>query len=670
MNLERQIQHQATEARTDRLRNVLYNGKNNCPQKLSSSRPLQPRSFDELPSFQAMPSRKNARGSVALKKPYPKLSVSSSTMTAAPTRTPSPTKRELRRGSLKRPHSKTRNEEPLSSSTAKMHDLSTSSDLPVKPEHLTRHTYHQERPSFQNSLSSFDLSFSSYHRSSHSFASDQSGLRYSSVAGEQSWARFKLLGRLGLGDIRLSRRKQNLVQQNYATMLDAIKHIYALRDDVLGHASTSSLSLGRGPDVLTGEILVEIQEAIPIIVENPPKVKRDPDSIEVSPLIKAQLKDFITAIACMYRDNAFHNFEHASTVLKALEKLVHLVTPSDNNASYRYLRCVDGVATGPWTQFALTFAALIHDMDHSGVPNAQLIKEGAVVADAYRNRSVAEQNSIELAWNLLLEPSYKELRDSIFLSRAEMTNFRRLVVTAVMATDVADKELAALRKSRAAEALHASRDLLSVNAVKFKDSLSIGIVEDNSDMNLARCKATFVVETLMQAADISHTMGSFEMYSKWNKKLFNEMYTAYLNGRGEKDPSHTWYQGEIDFFDHYIIPLARNLSECGINIEASKKFVENAKENRRLWEVEGEALVERYIARRQSESLKNSQILLLRQMTFDTLSESEDSFASASHPEIDESWKEPFDRHSKPKGGESIDIMQHKAKSRRQQGRT
>ena len=63
-------------------------------------------------------------------------------------------------------------------------------------------------------------------------------------------------------------------------------------------------------------------------------------------------------------------------------------------------------------------------MDHSGVPNAQLIKEGAVVADAYRNRSVAEQNSIELAWNLLLEPSYKELRDSIFLSRAEMTNFK------------------------------------------------------------------------------------------------------------------------------------------------------------------------------------------------------------------------------------------------------
>ena len=42
------------------------------------------------------------------------------------------------------------------------------------------------------------------------------------------------------------------------------------------------------------------------------------------------------------------------------------------------------------------------------------------------------------------------------------------------------------------------------------------------------------------------------------------MYTAYLEGRAEKDPSEFWYQGEIGFFDFYIIPLAKKLKDCGV----------------------------------------------------------------------------------------------------------
>ena len=41
------------------------------------------------------------------------------------------------------------------------------------------------------------------------------------------------------------------------------------------------------------------------------------------------------------------------------------------------------------------------------------------------------------------------------------------------------------------------------------------------------------------------------------------MYKAYKEGRGEKDPAEFWYQGEIGFFDYYIIPLAKKLKDCG-----------------------------------------------------------------------------------------------------------
>jgi hypothetical protein len=45
---------------------------------------------------------------------------------------------------------------------------------------------------------------------------------------------------------------------------------------------------------------------------------------------------------------------------------------------------------GPLTQFACVFAAH-HDVDHPGVPNAQLVKN-ATIAAAYEGKSVAEQN--------------------------------------------------------------------------------------------------------------------------------------------------------------------------------------------------------------------------------------------------------------------------------------
>jgi hypothetical protein len=35
------------------------------------------------------------------------------------------------------------------------------------------------------------------------------------------------------------------------------------------------------------------------------------------------------------------------------------------------------------------------------------------------------------------------------------------------------------------------------------------------------------------------------------------MYEAYKNGKLPNDPSASWYDGELGFFDFYIIPLAK-----------------------------------------------------------------------------------------------------------------
>lgn len=53
-----------------------------------------------------------------------------------------------------------------------------------------------------------------------------------------------------------------------------------------------------------------------------------------------------------------------------------------------------GITSDPLTQFACVTAALIHDVDHLGVPNGQLVKERLPLAEVYKNQSVAEQNSV------------------------------------------------------------------------------------------------------------------------------------------------------------------------------------------------------------------------------------------------------------------------------------
>ena len=142
----------------------------------------------------------------------------------------------------------------------------------------------------------------------------------------------------------------------------------------------------------------------------------------------------------------------------------------------------------------MAFSALIHDVDHPGVPNSQLVEEESEIAKIYRNQSIAEQNSVDIAWDLLMEPQYNALRACIYSNRTELERFRQLVVNSVMATDLADKELGLLRKNRWDKAFHNEFEV----AAEYNDELL-----SQADVNR---KVTIVIEHLIQASDVSHTM--------------------------------------------------------------------------------------------------------------------------------------------------------------------
>ncbi|CAB9500916.1 Receptor-type guanylate cyclase gcy [Seminavis robusta] len=391
----------------------------------------------------------------------------------------------------------------------------------------------------------------------------------------------------------LDERTYRQIDWNVETLLRLIKQVVARRGPVV-NPSESLMKMNISIDGLP---LNEVREIIQLPEFDSNKSTRHmkkPSDVVIPIEVEHQLHHLVSCIASKYNSNPFHNFDHASHVVMAVTKLLSRITaPSHLEdldechdkrrkkvAASRLHDHTYGITSDPLTQVACAFAALIHDVDHVGVSNAQLVKEEVPIATKYKGRSVAEQNSVDLAWNLLMSPEYNSLRSFLFHNEGELIRFRQLVINSVMATDIVDKELKQLRNARWEKAF------------KTNDS---GDNSDDNPRDEVNRKATIVIEHIIQASDISHTMQHWHVYRKWNQNLFEELYVAYLNGRMEKDPATFWYKGEFGFFDFYIIPLTRKLKECGVFGVSSDEYLNYALKNREEWETHGEEVVAQMI---------------------------------------------------------------------------
>ena len=195
------------------------------------------------------------------------------------------------------------------------------------------------------------------------------------------------------------------------------------------------------------------------------------------------------------------------------------------------------------------------------------------MGEKYRFQSVAEQNSVDVSWDLLLQSKYSDLQKCIFATQEEYLRFRQLVVNTVLATDIFDPELKALRNMRWDRAFHSddfhrdfdsqSEDAMTtggeteVDVTEMEISESFHTTSSSSPQDVVASskkrpqlsstnrKATIVIEHIIQASDVAHTMQHWNVYKRWNEKLFQEMYLAYRMGRSPKDPSEGWYKGEL-----------------------------------------------------------------------------------------------------------------------------
>ena len=116
-----------------------------------------------------------------------------------------------------------------------------------------------------------------------------------------------------------------------------------------------------------------------------------------------------------------------------------------------------------------------------------------------------------------------DLQKCIYANQAEMDRLRQLVVNLIIATDIFDPKLKESRERRWEEA--------------FGVSPSQTTYSDDQWHNL---RGTVMLEHIIQASDVAHTMQHWQIYRKWNERLFEEMMLAYDANRASpssKDPA-------------------------------------------------------------------------------------------------------------------------------------
>ncbi|CAB9496230.1 cyclase soluble subunit alpha-3 [Seminavis robusta] len=340
----------------------------------------------------------------------------------------------------------------------------------------------------------------------------------------------------------------------------------------------------------TRSVISEFQEPIEMPCHNNGKGYSE---VELGTKIESQMFDFVTIISTLYRrTNPYSNFERASHVTMTMQKLLpRLADP--NNGSIRSTQRATGtdrIRNHPLTQFALMLATLICDVDHRGVSNQDLSRENAFMADLYNHRSVNQQNALEMSWQALMDPSFRDLRRCIYSNEAEIRHFRSVLAHAVLATDL----------------MGGQEDMQR----HWKEAFEIAGVATND--SVMQYRVTAVIEHIMQLVSLSEYTQHWHVYCKWSQKRFLEKYMAFREGRTQENPADGWYQAELDKFESQVIPLARKLQDSEVFGTWNSDYLRCALSNRKEWEAKGKEIlglvIQKYSMEYQSNQLGESSV--------------------------------------------------------------
>jgi atrial natriuretic peptide receptor A len=308
--------------------------------------------------------------------------------------------------------------------------------------------------------------------------------------------------------------------------------------------------------------------------------RNNDENATMSLAAQLQIRHFVSEVAATYRSVKFHNLSHAMHVMTSMNKLLPETLDED-----------------PLNGFSLVFSALVHDAGHTGMSNKILKETHHPLSTKYNDDvPIAERESINIALEILFRPEFETLRSAILPEVLDKIQFTKILFQGILVTDIATPERVKLGVERfqVAQNEQGQYETRLCPLAPYLDDIFDGVGLDEevktefpdefiiTHDGLQKCVKN---EHLMLLSDISHLLQGWENFAKWNFRLYKELMVCFKNGQCD-DPRSGWYQGQVGFYEHYILPLAKR-SKVFFNETFADALVQNGLRNLKLWIAHG-----------------------------------------------------------------------------------
>ncbi|KAL7552126.1 hypothetical protein ACHAWF_018244 [Thalassiosira exigua] len=302
---------------------------------------------------------------------------------------------------------------------------------------------------------------------------------------------------------------------------------------------------------------------------------------KIPELVKEQISNFVEEIAATYSEVNFHSLSHALHVTTSMNKLLSVMHDEEALNS-----------------FSLVFSALVHDAGHTGMSNKMLEETDHPLSTKYApGVPSAERESIALAIDTLFQPEYAEFRSAIIPEDLVKIQYAKTLFQSILVTDIANSQRVkvGIKRYEVAQDEQGEYDIELCPLAQLIDEVyeAVGLAGSVKEeypsefvithSGLQKCVRN---EHMMLLSDVSHLLQGWENFIKWNFRLYKEINDCFQRGFCA-DPLNGWYEGQIGFLEHYILPLASR-SSIYFDEDFANALIENGNNNLELWKMYGQ----------------------------------------------------------------------------------
>eukprot|EP00594_Rhizosolenia_setigera_P003342 CAMPEP_0178941660 /NCGR_PEP_ID=MMETSP0789-20121207/1533_1 /TAXON_ID=3005 /ORGANISM="Rhizosolenia setigera, Strain CCMP 1694" /LENGTH=502 /DNA_ID=CAMNT_0020620925 /DNA_START=2072 /DNA_END=3580 /DNA_ORIENTATION=- len=253
-----------------------------------------------------------------------------------------------------------------------------------------------------------------------------------------------------------------------------------------------------------------------------------------------QLYSLVSNIIQHHNDVPYHSVHHIFHVLISSNKMLHMILQQDQNEASDLAKSVQ---KNSFLHFVFIFSAFIHDLDHLGVSNKQLIDEDHPLAKKYSKdtSSIAEFHSISLAFEILVKEEYSHLVKEVFGENENsiLGKFHESVKKFVLNTDITNEK----------------------RQESLKDSYMRLVNRDTSQDDEEKVFSP-ALELCLLVCDTASATQLNEIHLDWGGRLFEELKQA--NPDFESQMRMSWPELQISFYEKHVFNLLRDLEKLEV----------------------------------------------------------------------------------------------------------